>query len=271
MRGLYQRRVISPHINIIHMFVFFHCFHNLLLCTCVLSGLHSMVSHLSKRHMILLNDYLLITAVVSSSTISIVRSKSSERYKINQALKLDKIAIQDTSKFDEESRNTFEVIAPHRTYILVAETEGEKEKWVNELTMAILAIHQFSPKARVPGWQHEVVRGTLHSAALYGDSNCLAMHLKQLNGSPPEPDSVGMFPIHWAALKGHANIISTLIDYGSPVDELNNGLNTPLLIAAAQGHDTAVQLLLDRCVYVCVNVQVCICVSQYSVYMYVTV
>ena len=35
--------------------------------------------------------------------------------------------------------------------------------------------------------------------------------------------ALGMFPIHWAALKGHPDIIEILLDNGSEVDGLNNG------------------------------------------------
>jgi len=95
------------------------CFH--------ITGLHSVVTHTSKRYMFLLNDYLLITAVVTSTAISLVRG--SDRYKINQAVRLDKIAMRDLIYSEEESRTSFEILTPTRSYILIAETESEKRIW----------------------------------------------------------------------------------------------------------------------------------------------
>ena len=68
-----------------------------------------------------------------------------------------------------------------------------------------------------------------------------------------------MAPIHWAALKGSEACLRILLDKGADFDCLNGGLfwrsmflfssislglNSPLLLAAAYGHDTVARILI---------------------------
>ena len=55
-----------------------------------------------------------------------------------------------------------------------------------------------------------------------------------------------MAAIHWAALKGNEACLRILLDKGADVDCLNGGLNSPLLLAAAYGHDTVARILIGE-------------------------
>ena len=53
-----------------------------------------------------------------------------------------------------------------------------------------------------------------------------------------------MSALHWAALRGHLDVASHLIREGADIHAMNNGINTPLLCAAAGGHDAVFRRLI---------------------------
>ena len=61
-----------------------------------------------------------------------------------------------------------------------------------------------------------------------------------------EPDKEGWTPLHYAATKGHLDIVEYLISKEVDVDALNPGDTTPLMLAARYGHIRVVKFLLDH-------------------------
>ncbi|KAK0565183.1 Target of rapamycin complex 2 subunit avo2 [Tilletia horrida] len=57
--------------------------------------------------------------------------------------------------------------------------------------------------------------------------------------------SEGRTALHWAAMKGHDEVIRRLLSLGADVDAFDANLNTPLHFASAWGHLTSVQLLKE--------------------------
>jgi len=195
----------------------------------------------SRRHMILLNDVLLVASFSSSGTFG-----TSEKYTVHQTLPLEKLSLVMYSR-DEGLQ--FEVVAPDRSYVFAVEREEDRNIWIEELSEALLSVHNDTEYARYPGWQHEVLTGTLHSAALLGDQDMLAFHLQRFSMSGESVDifdDTGMCPVHWAALRGHRECVNMLLDAGADVDVLNSGLNSPLLLAGSRGNDDVLRLLIDR-------------------------
>ena len=219
----------------------FYLHYNAYLFSCCCTGHNSMVGHLSKRHVILLNDALLITKIASSGIL-----KSSESFLINQSFRLDKISIRDMANFGDESKLAFEVITSKRPYTFLAESESEKRIWLEELTLGIYAVHMTSPMPPPPGWQHLAVRGTIYSAALMGDLETFMLQLGKVGESAIDSlDSSGMSSLHWAAFGGNQDIVQVILEHGGDPDILNSGLNSPLHVAASAGQSAAVQTLLD--------------------------
>ncbi len=209
-------------------------------------SLSSMIQHHSKRHGYLLNDVLLITTLPTSST-SLVSFNSVERINIQQIFYLDQISIADLKLIDANEESTaFEIRTPDRPYIFLAESEADKKIWLEELEAAIFSIAAFRPNNQ-PGWYHEVVQGTFHSASYLGDSDLVQKYISRLSGqSLDTTDEAGMTPLHWASLNGHVDIVEKLLGGGAEIDHVNGGLNSALLLAAAFGHRDVVFCLLDH-------------------------
>ena len=135
---------------------------------------------------------------------------SSQTYTIHQAFRLEKIAIQDLSVKDDDSKCAFEILTAKRPYVFVVDHEVEKKTWLEELQLAIYAIHMSLGVQLLPGWQHNSIRGTFHSCCLLGDHSVVSYFLNKLRlnsaSSPDIADASGMCPIHWAALSGHTSI-----------------------------------------------------------------
>lgn len=59
-------------------------------------------------------------------------------------------------------------------------------------------------------------------------------------------DDRGMKPIHWAAFRGHSEIVRILIERGANVNATNTALWTPIMHASLEGHEGIVKLLLEK-------------------------
>lgn len=64
-------------------------------------------------------------------------------------------------------------------------------------------------------------------------------------GVVDEADGEGMHLVHWAADRGHVDMLRLLLELGARVDACDAGGQTPLHYAYACGHHQAVTLLLD--------------------------
>lgn len=53
-------------------------------------------------------------------------------------------------------------------------------------------------------------------------------------------------PLHWACAAGHAKAVTRLIDMGASIEALNDGKETPAMVAQRCGRDTIVDLLVSR-------------------------
>jgi hypothetical protein len=162
----------------------------------VLKRSSSAFKRVSKRHLILLNDLLIVATARKSGLL-----RSNEKYVVNSIIPLDELAIRpywsselvstlaqtqsNKGAFDpikpsvDDAGTAFELLSSDKRFQLLAESEADKRVWMETISTAMLAYCSSArPKlaaqahARLelaPGWQHLRRRGTLHSAALRGE------------------------------------------------------------------------------------------------------
>jgi hypothetical protein len=217
------------------------------------TGLNSLVNHTNNRHMFLFNDIIIVTSYQNStSKISIL--KMNEKYAIHQVIFLDTLAIHNKSIEEPNNPCAFDLHTPDRIYTIIADSESDKRIWLEEIELALFAWHTGTHRTQAPGWQHELILGTIYSDALLGKADDMDAHIISLTKSDgtidlsvlDAIDSSGMNCLHWACMRGHLNIVKMLVAAGCDVDILNNGLNSPLLIAASKSYDNIIRVLLDN-------------------------
>lgn len=203
----------------------------------------SVVQHTSKRYMILLNDVILVNSVQSSGFMT------GDKLELHQVFELDQISVTDMQHQNpEEDPALFQIATKERPYFFIAESEGDKKIWLEELEAAICCIMS-TKENKPPTWHHETFRGTIHSAAMLGEIDILTSHIKRLKEKSESVDVLdpsGMTPLHWAAMMGQFDAVNLLLDSGATIDFLNCGLNSPLLLAAAFGYEQIMFCLMNR-------------------------
>lgn len=86
----------------------------------------------------------------------------------------------------------------------------------------------------------------VHQAAMDGDTNQLSKILQANPNLVNVPDYDGNTTLHLAAMRGHAQAASFLLDRGADVNAQNHAGMTPLHLAAKEGFLDVVDVLLLR-------------------------
>jgi hypothetical protein len=99
---------------------------------------------------------------------------------------------------------------------------------------------------RWPGYSQEVPKQMtgLHLAAYFGIDNEVRALLP--SSSPDSKDSYRQTPLLLAAMNGHEAVVKLLLDKAAALETKNIYSKTPLLWAAQNGHEAVVKLLLDK-------------------------
>lgn len=205
-------------------------------------GYNSIVPHNQRRYGYLLNDVFLITSPPPSGF-----SIFSEKLNIYHVIQLDSVSFIDLKLVNpSEDPCAFALRTAERPYHILAESETDKKIWLEELEAAIFCIYASTPKKQL-GWNHDVLLGTIYSAAVLGEVDLLTKHISRLVGQSLDiPDESGMTALHWASLYGHVDAVQVLLDNGADLDRLNDGLNSALMIACSCGHENVALLLISR-------------------------
>lgn len=196
----------------------------------------SAIKHTSSRHLVLLNDVLLVCSIASFGGNGYLSSIThSEKYSIRQIFPIDQIYICDLNSIDpHEGAAGFLVGTKARPYEFIAESETDKKIWLEELELAIFAMKKEQEGVKLLGWQHATIRGTMYSFAMLGQLEHLNRSISnswETQQSLDVTDESGLTPLHWASLGGHLSCVQALLNSGSMIDTLDSGLNSALLIA----------------------------------------
>jgi ankyrin repeat protein len=202
----------------------------------------------SRRYLFLFNDLFLIATRRDK--------KSLEDYDIHRLIWMDDLRVVSLGHDDKEDPGAVEIAIGRMGHkatngtVVIFDTEAAKDQWVQEIANTCFAYHLGNKRVvSQMGWHHEIMQGTLYSAAYFGDQTVLR-RLLRLMDSRNEPmdlhDESGMCAVHWCSLRGHEACLRLLLDKGTDVDVPNAGLNSPLLLAVCQGYDGMARLLLDK-------------------------
>ena len=120
----------------------------------------------------------------------------------------------------------------------------------NGQTALILAIREPSPKvvAQLLGWpktdieaRNSVGESPLMLASLTGQLEWV----KKLVGRGADVNKPGWTPLHYAATRGHLEVMDYLLENHAYIDASSPNESTPLMMAALYGTPAAVKLLLE--------------------------
>ncbi|KAJ5556434.1 hypothetical protein N7494_000349 [Penicillium frequentans] len=86
----------------------------------------------------------------------------------------------------------------------------------------------------------------IHLAALNGHQNEVLYLLGKDKRSVNFTDTTGSFPLTWASLKGHYDVVRLMITHGADINARGGDYGSALVAACSEGHYKVVQLLLER-------------------------
>ena len=99
----------------------------------------------------------------------------------------------------------------------------------------------------------EILRATdnigsvlLHWISLRGEAELAKIVIFELGAAVDPLTSAGQTPLHWAASKGHVDVMCVLLDAGANIDAKDVSGSTPLIVAVQHTQFLALLLLLDR-------------------------
>ncbi|CAG7561911.1 unnamed protein product [Fusarium equiseti] len=98
---------------------------------------------------------------------------------------------------------------------------------------------------KLPGSIHQIEMSPLHMACSKGKDECFGLLLNEVNASMEKKASRGLTALHFAAMSGNTAIIYELVRLGHSVVVYDDTGDTPLHLAADNGHLFAVKSLID--------------------------
>lgn len=281
----------------------------------------------SKRHVILLSDLLIVTTPIVTSTIfkPMLHSSSASQeqfYAVDhivdlQVCKLRSDAelfgggestaggsdhVANSIKQSDDGEKFFQMLWPGGLLQFVAESREHKEVWVVHLFVAICS--RVELEARVLGWRHQYLLGTMHAAVLSRDemrvrelvalcelgdlefSACIdavdedgytPLHyacmlrmtgiiraLHEATADVTATDKDGLTPLHWVSLQLDSESLSLLSSHVFDTDYKDNEQRTPLYMACVEGRDQS-GITDTSAMYSCVS---CLLAHQPNVNLY---
>ncbi len=94
-------------------------------------------------------------------------------------------------------------------------------------------------------WSNLAVCGEIHDAAANGDVAQARALLKNNPNLVSSVDNTSWLPLHWAAYKGHKDIVELLLANKADINAKDKNRMTALSLAAGKGHVDVAKLLLE--------------------------
>jgi len=129
---------------------------------------------------------------------------------------------------------SFKVIVESESYTFICAKREQKLHWLEAFKTTILNCpSKLQAGKNDPGWEHDILRIGLHSAARRGDIE-MAQNILS-DASPPSheyldlnmPDSAGNTPVHYAVKNHRISVLEMLLEAGACPDKMNSDCKTP--------------------------------------------
>ncbi len=227
------------------------------------AGNESRIKRTNMRHCVLFNDVLMLFKEEA-------KGKLTFKNDVPLAAAVLRDAVADGLERDGPGggdKYVFHVVGPKKTFVLLAASVDAKRRWMDAIARAVWRLTPPDLRVRL-GWRHQLVVGTLHSAALAGDDAMVRTLLtlppprvvdddSEGGGDLPESDdaetldvdamdTTGLTALHCAAYTGHSVVIDALLAAGASVNMRARDGSTPLHMAAARCNPDAVRALVSN-------------------------
>lgn len=204
-----------------------------------------------KKKMALWNTFKAVELILLSDTLLIATppatASRSPLPTIDTVLPLTTVKLRmppPTSNLTAGEGASFELVTPSFTSAVVLETVAERDQWVQALSQTITSLLALP----TPSGMHRVVLGTLHSAAISGDTS----EVSALLSSPLAPgileskDSAGFTAADCAVYAGQGATLSLLVAAGASLGGTMGGRGL-IHVAAEMLSSSVVSQLLAAC------------------------
>lgn len=139
----------------------------------------------------------------------------------------------------------------HNFFSLQFEEEKEREKMVQVLSETVFELLVkryeeigFQEKDLKIGWRHQIVRGTIWSAALFGDLKFIQKVVKKPSDCVQDPQGLGA--VHLSAFSGYFEVFQYLVEMNCDVLAVDVFQNTCLHFAVLQCHEECVRYICSK-------------------------
>jgi len=130
-----------------------------------------------------------------------------------------------------EKTNGFQVIVQGFSHAFICVDDIQKLAWIKAFEFAIMNQEKYRGKINLaPGWNHLIMRTSIHSAAWCGDDEMLEIILDCADDYASivdVPDAEGFSPIHYAILQNNVSCLTLLLECGCDVNKLSSQFMSP--------------------------------------------
>jgi len=177
------------------------------------------------------------------------------KLELKQIIDLKTATIDDQTEGKTSMKDSICIITPEREFVIGAKDSIERNSWAEVIISAIITIKsdktvnsKMLPRnkkdSRVKDI-HTVHLGTIHSAAQMGNLKLMQSLLNKPSFNINELDANGDSALHIAAVAGHTDVVSILLDKNIDINMQNKEGRTPLHMSALSGQLAIVKQLFE--------------------------
>lgn len=131
--------------------------------------------------------------------------------------------IDGMSSDNTSSTSGIQIIVQGCSYAFSNVDNAQKQSWIRTLEFAIVNQEKYKETKKDIGWQHLIMRTSIHSAAWIGDDEMLDIILESYDGDTSLvdlPDADGFSAIHYAILQKNLACLTLLLEAGCDPNKL---------------------------------------------------